>query len=213
MLRYLIISSVFNLFFFSLLSLILYHTGELNARLIEKTVTPIVVRLATVQKQEAQLNLSTAGEKSSTTAVSINEKTTPKDAGKSKPKANKPKERKPSLLEELLPQVEKLVRTQRTLAAKASVKINKKGKAELNFNRKVVYVPPVKPIEVSLPPAPAVVKITVLPDGRVVSAVFIKRTGNAKVDEAVIRFLKNLRFEPIKENRIEEITVKVVFSF
>jgi protein TonB len=68
-----------------------------------------------------------------------------------------------------------------------------------------------EPITVEIPPAPAVVKITILPDGRVAEVKFIKRSGNAKVDRAILKFLKNLKFEPISEYVIQEITVTFTF--
>ncbi len=73
-------------------------------------------------------------------------------------------------------------------------------------------MPKIHPIKVGFPPAPAVVKITVLPDGRVINPIFIKRSGNAKVDTAILNFVRNLRFEPINEPIIQEITITFQFK-
>ncbi|NPA14386.1 MAG: energy transducer TonB [Aquificae bacterium] len=120
---------------------------------------------------------------------------------------------KPSLLTSLLPTVEKEYKTIfRKISLKGRAKLTKGGEIELNLNRKVVYMPKIQPIKVEVPPAPAVVKITVLPDGRVINPIFIKRSGNAKVDTAILNFVRNLRFEPINEPIIQEITITFQFK-
>ncbi len=202
MVRYLTLSALINLIFFSLISLLLYGAAKPVERKVEGFLKPLVVsvEIQTPKVVEAKIE---------TRKVEVKEQ---KPAQKVV-KVEKPKEEeKPSLLEEVLPEVKSTLEAYQRLKTTASVKI-KNGKAELKFKRKVVYAPPVQPIKVEYPPSPAVVRITVLPDGRVVSAVFVKRTGIAKVDQAVLNFLKNLRFEPINKPQIQVITVKIEFTF
>ena len=54
--------------------------------------------------------------------------------------------------------------------------------------------------------------MTVLPDGRVINAVLLKRSGNPKVDRAVLRFVRNLRFAPVGEPIIQEIYITFRFE-
>ena len=135
-----------------------------------------------------------------------NKKTAPPKVEKKKPKG--------SLLEELMPVVKREYETTfKKIVSKAKASLStEKGKVKLNIDRKVVYVPKIEPIRVEYPPAPVEVKVTVLPDGRVINAVLLKRSGNPKVDRAVLKFVKNLRFAPIGEPIIQEIYITFRFE-
>ncbi len=123
------------------------------------------------------------------------------------------KERKVSLLASLSEEVKKEFRPILSkVKRKASAKISSSGKVEVNFSRKLLYIPKIEPIVVSNPPAPAVVKVVVLPDGRVIDAVLIKKSGNALLDERLLNFSKNLRFEPINVPVIQEIYIEYSYS-
>jgi len=91
--------------------------------------------------------------------------------------------------------------------------MTKGGKVKISLNRAVVYAPPLKPLRVNYPPSPLEVKVTVLPDGRVINAVLLKRSGNPKVDRTVLNFVRNLKFEPINEPIIQEIYILFRFKF
>jgi len=210
MVRYLLISAIVNLILFTWLSMVLYQTTKITISLAEKKLPPLAV-IITEPPPVRKVAVQTQSERESALKASVQTQPSVKKAQKTKPKTEeKPK---PSLLETLLPEVEKELQNEpRVVQTSATVKLSSQN-ADLGFKRKVIYAPPVEPIEVEYPPSPAVVKITVLPDGRVVSAVFVKRSGNAKVDEAILNFLKNIRFEPIKSKEVQEITVRIEFTF
>ncbi len=98
------------------------------------------------------------------------------------------------------------------ISTKASATLSRSGKLTLNTNRRLVYIPKINLVKVSVPPAPAEVKITILPDGRVINAVLVKRSGNAKLDELLLRFSKNLKFEPINAPVIQELYIVYTFT-
>jgi TonB family protein len=195
MVKYFTISLVVNLFLFYLYTL---WIGEnlLNAfKGFEKALPPLQVSIKfeerEKQKEGKNKNKAATGKKHS-----VKQRVKPK---------------KSSLLKTLLPSVEKEFKAfYRKVHSSAQAKLEK-GKFKLTLNRKLLYVPKMEPITVEIPPAPAVVKITILPDGRVAEVKFIKRSGNAKVDRAILKFLKNLKFEPISEYVIQEITVTFTF--
>ena len=186
MLKYLSLSFLINLFLFSLYS---YWVGNalLNAfKESAKFITPLVVNI----KTEIE--------------------TPPKKRAKTKGTVKK---EEPSLLENLMPLVENYKLTFKRIVTKARAELTKGGKVKLLTARKIVYIPPVKPIKVEFPPAPAELKLTVLPDGRVVKAEIVKRSGNLEVDRELLDFAKCLRFQPINEPVIQEIYIEFRFRF
>ncbi len=220
MARYLLISSAVNFILFSLLSLMLYKSSQISESFLQKSFKPLLVYVTLPKSQprkfsEFEETRSVKREKTTSRAIqrtvkqrlkgSQNRKTGPVSEQRFKPQR--------SLIKSLLPEVKReLAASPSVKRLKASVEISG-GKAKVITNRKVIYVPPVKPIKTDIPPSPVVARITVLPDGRVVAVVFLKRSGNAKVDAYVLNFLKNLRFSPIDKNEIDNIEVKVRFTF
>lgn len=192
MVKYLTVSLVINLFLFSLYS---YWVGSALRNAfsdVEKFLPPLKVTVKVIKIREER------NRKENPTKVSSRTPTPPK----------------PSLLEDLLPMVEREYQTLfRKIVTKAKASMTKGGKVKLSLNRAVVYTPPLKPLKVNYPPSPLEVKVTVLPDGRVINAVLLKRSGNPKVDRAVLNFVRNLKFEPINEPIIQEIYILFRFKF
>ena len=193
MVKYLTLSFIINLLLFFLYS---YWVGEAlrNTFIIHPSLLePLKVQIKTVLPNHKEKELKI----------------------KSSPKVeNNKKTSKRSLLSSLLPQVEREYKlTFRKIVSEAKAQVEVGGKVSILSNRKVVYAPPIKPIKVEFPPAPVEVKVTVLPDGRVLNAVLLKRSGNLKVDKAVLEFVQNLRFEPINEPVIQEIYLEFRFKF
>ena len=193
-----------NLLLFTAYSYWVGKALENAFREINRYLPPLVVNikvLETKPREEKVKHLST---------VSL----TTSKSGKTDKKKIQKEEKKHSLLSELLPAVEREYKTVfRKITSRAKASLSKSGKVKLSLNRKVVYIPKVKPLRVEYPPAPAEVKITVLPDGRVINAVLVKRSGNPKVDRAILSFARNLRFEPINEPIIQEIYIDFRFRF
>ncbi|HIO41798.1 MAG TPA: energy transducer TonB [Aquifex sp.] len=200
MVKYLTISLALNLLLFSLYSYLIGTALRETLPKIERYLTPLTVRI----KVE---NLKVETPNNSQPAAVVG-----KEGGKAVEVGKNPKPRK-SLLSELLPSVEKEYRTYyRRIVSKAKASLLKGGRVKLDLNRKVLYIPPLKPIEVSYPPAPAEVRITVLPDGRVIDAVLVRRSGNPAVDRAILRFAQNLRFAPITQPVVQEIYIEFRFK-
>ena len=191
MVKYLTLSLLVNLFLFSLYS---YWVGKALQNAfgeVEKFLPPlrVTVEVATLKEEPKKVEKS--------------ERVRPQRSAS-----------KPSLLKEIFPAVEReYQRVFKKIITKAKANMNKAGEVKLSLNRKVVYAPPVKPLKVKYPPSPVEVKVTVLPDGRVINAILLKRSGNPKVDRAVLNFVKNLRFEPINEPIIQEIYILFRFKF
>ena len=186
MLRYLALSFLLNLFLFSLYS---YWVGKalVNAfKESSKFITPLFVNIKTEIEKPPQKEVKPRG---------------------------KAKIEKPSILKGLMPIVKEYELAFKRIETRAKGELLKSGKVKFFLNRKIVYIPPVKPIKVKFPPSPVEVKITVLPDGRVVDAIILKRSGNLKVDEAVLRLVRNLRFEPINKPIIQDIYIEFRFRF
>ena len=207
MVRYLTISLFINLVLFLAYSYWVGKALENAFREVKQFLPPLVVKVEElkppeVKKEKGEISLSGA----ETQHTEENEKTAP-------PKVEKRKS-KGSLLEELIPVVKREYETTfKKIVSKAKASLStEKGKVKLNIDRKVVYVPKIEPIRVEYPPAPVEVKVTVLPDGRVINAVLLKRSGNPKVDRAVLKFVKNLRFAPIGEPIIQEIYITFRFE-
>ncbi len=202
MVRYLTISFVVNLILFSIYS---YWVGKALENAFKGTKTyysPLVVNLK-VQKVELKQTNNQRGTNAYTSSGKSSKET-------QKGKTNK----KPSLISELIPVVKQEYQLVfKKITSKAQARLSKGGKVKLSTNRKVIYIPPINPLKVEYPPAPVEVKITVLPDGRVINAVLLKRSGNPKVDEAILQFVKNLRFAPIDEPIVQDIYIDFKFKF
>ena len=192
MVKYLTVSLVINLILFSLYSYWVGSALRNEFSDVEKFLPPLKVTVKVIKIREER------NRKENPTKVSSRTPTPPK----------------PSLLEDLLPMVEREYQTLfRKIVTKAKASMTKGGKVKLSLNRAAVYTPPLKPLKVNYPPSPLEVKVTVLPDGRVINAVLLKRSGNPKVDRAVLNFVRNLKFEPINEPIIQEIYILFRFKF
>lgn len=200
MVKYLTISLVVNVLLFTLYSYLIGTALRETLPKIERYLTPLTVRIRVENlKEESERN-----SQSSTVAEGKNGKIV---------KVKKNLKPRKSLLSELLPAVEKEYKTYyRKIVSKAKARLLNGGSVKLDLHRKVLYIPPLKPIEVSYPPAPAEVKITVLPDGRVIDAVLVRRSGNPAVDRAILHFVQNLRFAPINQPVVQEIHIEFYFK-
>jgi TonB family protein len=178
---------------------------------IEEEIQPLKVFIvipsqSNIEVQRIKANINLNGKIISSSSPTEKEKT-------KKKKEQKKEEKKESLLRKVLPTIQReYMAFFQKIKKKATLNISSTGKYKSSIPRKIVYVPKLKPIKIYFPPAPAVVKITVLPDGRVIEVKFLKRTGNYKVDNLLRNLLKNIRFAPIKENIIQEITIVVKYE-
>ncbi len=88
------------------------------------------------------------------------------------------------------------------------------GKGGVKFHagsRKIVNIP--SPPELITREFPSVVKIKVWvsPSGKVIKSLIVQRSGDVKIDTALMRYVRSIKFEPIK---FDEIQVGVIsFTF
>jgi TonB family protein len=199
MLRFFIISLTFNFFLFTLygywLSGVLKQTLEVK----KFVLPPLKIKIIKVT-EKANQSIGSKAKKIFSEKYSGR-----KYLGK---RQKQPVE----LLTPLLKEVSKEVQVFRKIVTKTKA-IYKGNKIQMLGSRKLIYVPPVYSLKVSYPPAPVEVKITILPDGRVVNAVLIKKSGNPKVDDFILSFVKNLKFEPVNKPVVQEMYISFVFKY
>ena len=206
MVKYLSVAFFINLILFSLYSYWISNAMKRLSNLVPKELPPLIVSIKTEKVKFEELKKRNL-EKKRQYVSTVNRNT----AKKLTPKSTPPP--KPSLIDSLSQEIKKEFSfSYRKVTTKTSATLSKGGKVKLFTKRKLIYIPKISPIEVSTPPAPVEVKITVLPDGRVIKAVLIKKSGNPKIDNLVLNFSKNLRFEPINEPIIQEIYISYNFT-
>ncbi len=92
-----------------------------------------------------------------------------------------------------------------------SAVVSGKGITFMTGNRKIVHTPPLPSLVVSEFPAPLRIKIWVNPYGRVIKAVIVQRSGDAKIDSILLRYIKSVRFESINADIVQ--TGEITFRF
>ncbi len=92
-----------------------------------------------------------------------------------------------------------------------SAVVSGSGITFMTGNRKIVYTPPLPSLVVSEFPAPLKIKIWVNPYGRVIKAVIVQRSGNAKIDSVLLRYIKSIKFESINTEVVQ--TGEITFRF
>ena len=77
--------------------------------------------------------------------------------------------------------------------------------------RQIAYVPNFPKIITNELPSTLQVRVWIEPSGRVSKVEIIKRSGVPEVDQAIVAFVRGIRFEPIKDNIIQ--TGVITFRF
>ena len=206
MVKYLSVAFFINLILFSLYSYWISNAMKRLSNLVPKELPPLIVSIKTEKVKFEELKKRKI-EKKRQYVKTVNRNMVKKLT--SKPNSAP----KPSLIDSLSQEIKKEFSfAYRKVTTKTSATLSQGGNVKLFTKRKLIYIPKIGPIKVSTPPAPVEVKITVLPDGRVIKAVLIKKSGNPKIDSLVLNFSKNLRFEPINEPIIQEIYISYNFT-
>lgn len=201
--KYLIISISFNLLLFTFYSYWLGNALKTFFDIKQLMLSPLEVKVLQTKERSNRKPYKRLEKEKKSTNVSIkSEKSTKKRLSK--------KTKSKELISSLLPQVEREYEVFKKVVTTAEASYSGK-KMEILSSRKLVYVPNIKLLKVSYPPSPIEVKITVLPDGRVINAVLIKKSGNPKVDKFVLNLVKNLKFEAINEPIVQEIYLNLKF--
>ncbi len=77
--------------------------------------------------------------------------------------------------------------------------------------RKIVYTPPLPDLVTTEFPSSVRVRIWVSPDGKVVRAVLVQRSGSANIDSVLLSFVRGIRFEKVQEMEVQ--VGEITFSF
>jgi len=124
------------------------------------------------------------------------------------------KEEEVSILSQLKEKVLKKVEERRKAVKEVgeiSAVVKEKGVEIRAGTRKLLSVPPAPTFSVKEFPSAVKVKIWVSPEGKVIKALIVQRSGVAEIDDQLLKFVKKLRFEPVEGGEIQEGTV--VFTF
>ncbi|NPB07466.1 MAG: energy transducer TonB [Aquificae bacterium] len=124
------------------------------------------------------------------------------------------KEEEVSILSQLKEKVMRRVEERRRAVKEVgeiSAVVKEKGVEIRAGTRKLLSVPPAPTFSVREFPSAVKVKIWVSPEGRVIKALIVQRSGVAEIDNELLKFVKKLRFEPVEGGEVQVGTV--VFTF
>ncbi len=77
--------------------------------------------------------------------------------------------------------------------------------------RRIVYTPPAPELVSTEFPSAVRVRIWVSPEGKVVKALLLQRSGNVNIDNTLLTYVRGIRFEKVRD---EEVQVgEITFSF
>jgi TonB family C-terminal domain len=218
---YFLTALVINLIFFTLLS-----TYLLFARHSYEVSRPITLLLEEIPREEKVIF-----EKRTQRAGGIKEKL-------EKAKGNKPVSSLPSVVtksgdvsiasketseESILSEIERKVKSQKAEATQGKPTVSESF-GELSgvvsgsgvdlaksATRKILYIPPFPHLRATELPSTFQAKLWVEPSGRVAKVEVLKRSGVPEIDNALVQFLKSIKFEPIEGNIIQ--TGIITFRF
>ncbi len=78
-------------------------------------------------------------------------------------------------------------------------------------SRSIVYTPPIPELISSEFPSAVRVRIWVAPDGRVVKALLLQRSGNVNIDSILLSYVRGIRFEKVDDQEVQ--VGEITFSF
>jgi len=216
---YLLISLLLNLVMIKILYLYLFSVSPpvrefypiLKVQIQEiKPKAPQPQKPVKKEKPKVSRKTPEVGKKESTKAVAV---TQPHERGDI-PVKKEEKEEEVSILSELEKKILKRVK-ERQKARKEVGEISavvKEKSVEIKVgSRKLVSIPKAPVFKVKEFPSSVRVRIWVSPDGRVIRAVIVQRSGIAEIDNELLKFVRKLRFEKIEVDEVQVGTV--VFRF
>lgn len=216
------ISVVINLILFTLLSLyLLVDTGG-------RAPTPIKVYLEEVPKVEEvkyirkNLSLKQSTKEGKTLAQKGKEerKASPMEVERETGDVRVPEgksQEEPSLLKEIEQNIkgrEKVVETKNAKSSELGemvFTVSSEGIGLSKSGRATSYIPPLPKIISDEPLSPLRVRVWIEPSGVVSKVQIVQRSGSPQIDQKMVDFVKNIRFEPLKENILQ--TGVIIFRF
>ncbi len=216
---YLLISLLLNLVMIKVLYLYLFSVSTpvrefypiLKVQIQEvRPAAPQVKKHPKKEKPSVSSRVSSPRKKKVQKAASVSQ---PHEKG-DVPVKKEEKEQEVSILSELEKKILKRVE-ERQKARKEVGEISalvKEKSVEIKVgSRKLVSIPKAPVFKVKEFPSSVRVRIWVSPDGRVIRAVIVQRSGVAEIDNELLKFVRKLRFERIEVDEVQVGTV--VFRF
>jgi len=218
---YFLIAFIINLILFTLLS-----TYLLFARLNYEVNKPITLLLEEMPREEKVIF-----EKRTQRAGGTKEKLEKAKGGKLVPSlppvttksGDVPVASKETAEESILSEIERKVRSQKAEATQGKPTVSESF-GELSgvvsgsgvdlakgTTRKILYIPPFPQLRATELPSTFQAKLWVEPSGSVSKVEVLKRSGVPEIDNALVQFLRSIRFEPIEGNIIQ--TGIITFRF
>lgn len=77
--------------------------------------------------------------------------------------------------------------------------------------RRIVYTPPLPELVTTEFPSSVRVRIWVSPEGKVIRAVLVRRSGSVNIDSVLLSFVRGIRFEKVQEREVQ--VGEITFSF
>jgi len=77
--------------------------------------------------------------------------------------------------------------------------------------RRIVYTPPAPELITTEFPSRVRVRIWVSPDGRVIRAILLQRSGNVNIDSILLAYVRGIRFEKVEDQEVQ--VGEISFSF
>ncbi len=218
-LLYWAVSVLVNLILFSLLtSVFIVKVEEVP------DIYPLRVEIVEVKKKEEKKAKSVTQVRSEAKRT-VAKKETPKEkkkiAGTGVSKAHTkgdvkvPEEEDVSVLAEIQRKVEMRLKEQKRPKKKEVGTISavvKGGQVKIKGGtRRIVYTPPLPELVTTEFPSAVRVRIWVSPEGKVVRAVLVQRSGSANIDSVLLSFVRGIRFERVEEKEVQ--VGEITFSF
>ena len=218
---YFLTALVINLILFTLLS-----TYLLFARLNYEVNKPITLLLEEIPREEKVIF-----EKRTQKAGGIKEKLEKAKGGKPVPSlppattksGDVPVASKETTEKSILSEIERKVKSQKAEATQGKPTVSESF-GELSgvvsgsgvdlakgTTRKILYIPPFPQLRATELPSTFQAKLWVEPSGSVSKVEVLKRSGVPEIDNALVQFLRSIRFEPIEGNIIQ--TGIITFRF
>ena len=218
-LLYWAVSVLVNLILFSLLtSVFIVKVEEVP------DIYPLRVEIVEVKKKEEKKAKSVTQVRSEAKRT-VAKKEAPKEkkkiAGTGVSKAHTkgdvkvPEEEDVSVLAEIRRKVEMRLKEQKRPKKKEVGTISavvKGGQVKIKGGtRRIVYTPPLPELVTTEFPSAVRVRIWVSPEGKVVRAVLVQRSGSANIDSVLLSFVRGIRFERVEEKEVQ--IGEITFSF
>ncbi|RUM32987.1 MAG: hypothetical protein DSY42_00095 [Aquifex sp.] len=217
---YFLISIFINLLFLKILFYYLFNVNLPQPQIYQ--ALKVEIKEVKVPSPSGKVKKTKTTERNTKKAKKITESKAVAAVEKSFKKGDVPVKVKQQKHEEeisILPELEK--RIKKKLAEREKLKkeigeisaVVSKRSVEIKIgSRKLVYVPSAPVFKVKEFPSQVKIKIWVNPEGKVIKAIIVQRSGVASIDDKLLRFVKKLKFEEIDTFEVQEGVITFRFA-